>query len=203
MIAKLYAFLRSPGRTFAKYPETDTKEAARYARAIAHFEAVNLPAALVEVDSLLAEAPNDPFFHELRGQILFESGRPDEALPSYRQANALLPGNGLLEVSLARVLLSLNDEAAAQEALGLLESAIDSEGEWAFTWRQLAIAYGRLDRIGDTALALAEEAIRRRDYRTAEGQARLAQAQLPTGSAAALRALDIEEVAKREQARRN
>ncbi len=198
MVAKLYAFLKSPQQTFRKYPETDTSVPARYARAIAYYEIPDLPKALDEVRSLTAEFPDDPYFHELEGQILFENGRPAEALPAYERAQRLDPKSGQLEVLLARCLLALNDPAADRRAVAHMESAIQTEDDWSSAWRELAIAYGRVGRLGDSALALAEQFAREGKWREAEGQARRAQGLLPKGSPAALRALDVEELARRE-----
>ena len=198
MVAKLYAFLKPPAQTFRKYPESDPSVPARYARAIAYYEVPDLEKALVEIRSLLRDHPDDPFFHELEGQILFENGRPAEALPSYEEANRLAPGSGQIEVLLARCLLALNTPEADQRALRHMESAIKTEDDWSSAWRELAIAYGRVGRLGDSALALAEQFAREGKWREAEGQAKRAQAQLPTGSPAALRALDVEEQARRE-----
>ena len=198
MVAKLFAFLKPPAQTFRKYPESDNSLPARYARAIAYYEIPDLPKALELVRGLVADFPNDPYFHELEGQILFENGRPAEALPAYQEAHRLAPESGQIEVLLARNLLALNDAASDQKALAHMESAIKTQDDWSSAWRELAIAYGRVGRMGDSALALAEEAIRGRRWRDAEGQAKRAQAQLPQGSPAALRALDIEELARRE-----
>ncbi|MEQ8394623.1 M48 family metalloprotease [Thalassobaculum sp.] len=198
MVAKLFAFIKPPAQTFRKYPETDNSLPARYARAIAYYEIPDLPKALELVRALNKDYPDDPFFHELEGQILFENGRPVEALPSYETAHRLAPHSGQIEVLLARNLLAMNDAASDEQALAHMESAIRTEDDWSSAWRELAIAYGRVGRLGDSALALAEEAIRERRWRDAEGQAKRAQAQLPKGSAATLRALDIEELAKRE-----
>lgn len=198
MVAKLYAFLKSPAQTFRKYPESDTSVPARYARAIAYYEIPDLPKALEHVRELVADYPEDPYFHELEGQILFENGLPAEALPAYQNAHRLDPKSGQIEVLLARCLLALNDPEADERAVKHMESAIQTEDDWSSAWRELAIAYGRAGRIGDSALALAEEALRERRWRDAEGQAKRAQAQLPKGSPATLRALDVEELAKRE-----
>lgn len=198
MIAKLFAFIRPPGRTFQKYPETDTSLPARYARAIAYFEIPDFNRALAEADGLIADRPADPFFHELRGQILFENGRPVEAEPSYRKAHELLPNNDQLTFQYARVLLSLNNPQADQEALRLLDTAMAGESQWPEFWRQRAIANGRTGRLAEAALDLAEQAVRTRRWKDAVEQARRAQSQVPAGSAIALRALDIEDQAKRE-----
>src|SRR3546814_14009935 len=74
MVAKLYAFLKPSAQTFRKYPESDTSLPARYARAIAYYEIPDLAKALEEVRGLTREYPDDPYFHELEGPVLFEHG---------------------------------------------------------------------------------------------------------------------------------
>ena len=198
MVAKLYAFLKTPAQTFRKYPDSDGSVPARYARAVAHYEIPDLAKALEEIRGLIREFPDDPYFHELEGQILFENGRPGEALPAYEAANRLDPKSGQIEVLLARCLLALNDPAADRRAVKHMESAIQTEDDWSSAWRELAIAYGRVGRLGDSALSLAEQFAREGKWREAEGQAKRAQSLLPKGSPATLRALDIEELAQRE-----
>ena len=61
----------------------------RYARAIAYYRIPDLPKALALVDGLIAELPKDPYFLELKGQILFENGRVDEADRALSRLRAL------------------------------------------------------------------------------------------------------------------
>ena len=77
MIAKLRAFMDMPQQTFLDYPETDTSFPARYARAIAYYRDLQTDKALSATDALIAEQPKNPYLYELKGQILFESGRPE------------------------------------------------------------------------------------------------------------------------------
>ena len=124
MVAKLHGFIKPPAQTFRKYPETDTSLPARYARAIAYYQIPDLPKALELTRALIKDHPNDPYFNELEGQILFENGRPAEALPAYEAAHRLAPKSGQIEVLLSRNLLAMNDPAADQKALRHMESAI-------------------------------------------------------------------------------
>ncbi|MCH8092692.1 MAG: M48 family metalloprotease, partial [Proteobacteria bacterium] len=86
MIAKLWGFLRPPAKTFNRYKEGDDSVEARYARAIAHYRVPDLAKALPLIDGLIAENPGDPYFQELKGQILFENGRGAEAIGPYDKA---------------------------------------------------------------------------------------------------------------------
>ncbi|MDP7468346.1 MAG: M48 family metalloprotease, partial [Alphaproteobacteria bacterium] len=91
MRAKLLAFLEPLDRTLKEYPESDTSLPARYAQAIAYYRKGNLARALPLVGGLIAEHPDDPYFHELRGQMLFENGHLAEAVQSYKVAVGLKP----------------------------------------------------------------------------------------------------------------
>ena len=59
-----------------------------------HYRLPDLPQGLADIDGLLAEYPNDPYFHELKGQMLFENGHIEEAIPPYREAVRLAPEFG-------------------------------------------------------------------------------------------------------------
>ena len=197
MVAKIHAFVRSTVRTFRKYPESDQSLPARYARAIAVYQDHDFDRAVTLVDDLLREVPNDPYFHELKGQILFEAGRPGPAAEAYEKAAVQLPESGLIALETARAHLAVNTPSSNERALVLLKEAIKTLGDSPFTWRQLAIAHGRNGDEGLAALALAEEALLQRRARDAGIQAKRAQSLIPRGTEAWLRTLDIEEQVKR------
>lgn len=159
MRAKLFAFLEPPSRTMLRYRETDTSLEARYARAIAAYRKPDMAAALPMIDSLIAEHPKDPYFHELKGQMLFENGRGAEALAPYRKAVGLLPDNSLLRISLAQVQIETNDPAMLEDAKTHLNWAVQHEPQSRMAWRLLAIAHGRLGDEGMAAYAMAEQAL--------------------------------------------
>src|SRR5690606_13326530 len=101
--AKLDAFIGDPQRTLTSYASESTVD--RYARAIAYYKIPELRQSLQLIDGLIAEEPADPFFHELKGQILFENGRTKEAIAPYREAVRLMPGAAQIRFGLGRALL--------------------------------------------------------------------------------------------------
>jgi predicted Zn-dependent protease len=198
MRAKLIGFLEDPQRVReVYYPTPDTLEA-RYAWAIAAYREADLEQALPMVDTLIAELPEDPYFYELRGQMLFENRRAEEALPAYQEAVRLKPDSGLLRMALAQVQLELNRRDLAEDAVAHLNEAIRSEPHSGFAWRLLAIAHGRTGDRGNLALALAEQAMLQGKPKEALGQAERAQNFLAGGSPGWLRAEDIVHNAKNE-----
>ncbi len=112
--------------------------------------------AISEIDSLLAEAPNDPYYWELKGQIQFESGFSEKAIEPYRRAVKAAPREPLLRVGLAQAILGTENPDTAQEAIDNLNIANRYEGNNSFAWHQLALAYTLLDNKAMAALASAE-----------------------------------------------
>jgi len=195
MIAKLQGFL-NPREAFRSYPEEDKSLAARYARAIAHFRRPDLAPALEEIDALLADYPEDGYFHELKGQILFENGRVEDAVKSYGRAVEILPETPLIRVGLAQAMVELGDETSLHESVEQLEIAVRQDAEYPLAWQLLSIAYGRTERIGMSSLASAERAILVNRYKDAIAFAKRADKLLPAGAPGQLRAQDIEFAAK-------
>ena len=191
MIAKLMGFV-APDAALARYAEGDHAVPARYARAIALYRKGNLGSALLTLDGLLKEHPNDPYFHELRGQILFENGRAAEAVPSYRRATQLLPGVGIIKIDFARALVETNKPDADREAVRNLDMAAQTEPDNFDLWRLEAAAYSRMGNEGMTSLARAEMSVIRGQRAEAQAHAAAAIRQLPAGTPAWQRAQDIQ-----------
>jgi predicted Zn-dependent protease len=195
--AKLDGFIDAPASTWRRYPPADPSTPARYARAIAQFRSGRIAEAVAMVDALIAEAPNSPWLHELKGQILFEGQRPAEALGPYARASALAPDEAMIRLSYARVLIELGQPAMLRQALAELEATMRTERESPFVWRQVAVAQGRLGNMPQADLALAEEALLLGDARSARTLATRAEAVLPAGPQR-LRAQDLRNAAAPE-----
>ena len=200
-IAKLDGFLDLPARTFRKYPPSDTSVAARYARAVAHYRQSDFSRALDTISALIDDFPEDPYFKEFKGQILFETGRVGEALPYYRRAVEKLPGAPLLRIGLAHAMIETNREALLKPALLHLEEALRYDDTIALAWRLVATAYGRTGRLPDAALASAEFAMRTGRLDDAALMAERAKRGFEEGSTGRLRAEDLLATLKRHKRR--
>ena len=199
VVAKLHGFLSHPKRTFLRYKDTDRGVAARYARAIAYHRQADLDHAMPLIDSLLAEHPGDPYFLELKGQVLFENGRIAEALGPYQEAVRRLPGARLLRIGLAHIQIELNRPDLIKPALANLERSLRIDYSMPLAWRLAATAYGRDGQLGQSALASAEYAFYTGRRVEAVSMARRAQRILKHGSSGWLRAEDILNSVKRQQ----
>jgi predicted Zn-dependent protease len=190
MVAKLYGFI-APDVALQRYGEADRSVPARYARAIALYRRGNLGSALLTIDGLLKEFPNDPYFHEVRGQMLYENGRAAEAVVSYRRAVQLLPSAAIIKIDLARALLDTNNPENDREALRNLELAVQQESGSFELWRLMAAGYSKQNNPGMTSLARAEMAILRGQRAEAQSHAAAAERGLQPGTPAWQRAQDI------------
>ena len=166
MRAKLIGFLDTPNKVYVTYPRTDTSLAARYARAISAFRHSDINVALREVDALIAEEPTNPYFHELKGDILFDSGRPEDSVPAYETALGYLD-HPLIRISLARSLTARGQPGDLKAAEDALRDALIVEPDNAFAWRELAAALDKLQRRPEAELATAEAAYYIGDYQRA------------------------------------
>lgn len=196
MQAKLYGYTHSLGKTLRKYPLEDQSLYARYARSIAYFRKAGIDKALEEINGLVAEFPNDPYFHELKGQMLFETGKVGAALPSLETAVLLAPGQPLLQTLYATALLETHDPEKIALAADLLKDSIRFDRYSANSWRKLAIAYGKMGDTANLALASAEHSLLRGKKSEALYHAKRAANLFPVGTVGNLRARDILQAAK-------
>jgi predicted Zn-dependent protease len=154
--AKLIGFVDDPQRVLARYPESDRSIPAHYARAYAYHRSAHPELAQAEVDALLRVEPRDPYFLELKGQILLESGHPAEALSALRDAATLAPDQPLIGALLGHALISTESDANFQEAKRVLRAAVARDNDNPFAWYQLGIVYDREGDAPRAALATAE-----------------------------------------------
>ena len=191
MRAKLFGFAANAAEVGRRYPLSDTSLPARYARAIAAYQSKRLPEALGQIDALLAEQPANPWFWELKGQVLLEFGRPQEALAPLRRAVSLAPSAGLIRILLGQALVATGNKALAGEAIRELSNATQREAEWPDGWRHLAQAYALKGDIGMAEYASAQAYFVVGDFRMAVTQATRAKEMLPPGSPSYLKSEDI------------
>ncbi len=188
--AKLIGFV-DPKRAIARYPESDRSVPGHYARAYAYHVGAYPEKALSEAEALLRTDPHDPFFLELKGQILLESGKPAEAIAPLREATERANDQPLIAAMLGHALISTEKPEHFAEAKQVLKSAVNRDNQNPFAWYQLGIIY---DREGDqprAALATAERNNLEGKPKLALASAEMALKGIPRGTPDYLRAQDI------------
>ena len=194
--AKLLGYIADPNATLRDYPESDRSIAGHYARAYAWHKAAYPDKALAEANTLVAKNPKDPYFLELQGQILLESGKPDEALSSLRKAVDLTGNQPLIAAVFGHALIATEDKANLSEAEKVLKAAVSKDNNNPFAWYQLGVVYQALGDEPRAALASAERYLMEGAPQLALPNAATAMAGLPEYSQDWIRAQDVKLVAE-------
>jgi predicted Zn-dependent protease len=202
--AKLFGFTRPNAETYRRYPVADNSLPARYARAIARnctSPSFCTAYAMGDVDALLRERPDNPYFWELKGQVFLTAGKAKEAVAPLRKATELLRGKGpQVQIELADAIFrSTEDGQSVDEVIQLIERAVVVEKEDGNSYRILAEAYYRKKMVAEADLARAELSLLSSNNGDAYRFAKRAQMQLKAGSPKWLRAEDIASTTKQKQ----
>lgn len=200
--AKLSGYVDDPSTVLTRYPESDRSIPARYARAYVYHRTAHSEQANAEVSALLATAPHDPYFLELKGQVLLESGHPREAVTALRDAVARSNDQPLIAALLGHALISTEDPANFDEAKRVLRIAVGRDNSNPFAWYQLGIVYDREGDEARAALATAERYNLTGQPQLALPNAERALMGIPVGTPDWLRAQDIAMVSRSAVQRR-
>ena len=169
----------------------------RYARAIAYFRIPMYEEAILSINALLRDYPNDPYFLELKGQIHAENGKVDAAILSYQEAlkkiNKPAP---LIMLSLAGMLLEKNSKSSYFKAKSLLEKAIILEPLNILAWHLKGIAHNKLNEYNLADLSAAEEFLIKKEYYRSRYFARRVLENSKVNSPESVRAADILNIVK-------
>ncbi len=152
--AKLIGYLNTPNQVIAKYPTSDTSDAALYARAISRMGAGNLDAARVGTQTLISRHPENPYFYELLGDIEYQFGHYDDSVDAYEQSLKLAPDAPQIQTALALVLTERNKPDDRTRAIELCRRSLLSAPA-PLTYWVMSRAYGDSD-AGRADWAMAE-----------------------------------------------
>jgi predicted Zn-dependent protease len=189
--AKISAFMERQETVYRRYPLSNNSLPARYAHAISTYLHGDLRSALSQIDALIQQQPNNPYFYEVRGQALLEGGKPQEAIAPLRRAVQLSNNAPLIEMLLGQALVATGNNAYTDEAISILRAAVARETEAPLGYTQLAMAYGRKGDYAQADLASAQSAFLRGDNKTARDLASRAKTRFAIGTPGWVKADDI------------
>jgi predicted Zn-dependent protease len=200
--AKLIGYV-DPKLAVTKYPERDQSVPAHYARAYAYHLGGYPQKAEAEANALLATDPHDPYFLELKGQILLEDGKPKDAIAPLREAVERSGNAPMIAAMLGHALVETEDSKNFAEAKQILKVAVNKDNQDPFAWYQLGIIYDREGDPARAALATAERSNLENQPKMALASAEMAMKGIQPGTPDYLRAQDIAMVSKAELAKKD
>ncbi|MGO9547102.1 MAG: M48 family metalloprotease [Rhodomicrobium sp.] len=183
-----YTYQNNPQRVARQY--SDNSLPSRYARAIVAFHTGGYQTAAPALNELIAAMPQNPWFYELKGTFLLESGNAKEAVAPLRKAVSLVPRSGFMRIELAQAILE-SGGGSPEEALKMLRVALVDEDQSYLGYRLESEAYGKLRRFPEADLAAALASFHKGDVKNAKMLAERAKVGLAQGTPAWLKADDI------------
>lgn len=165
---------------------------ARYGDAISTYLNGTAKAALPKIDALIKEQPKNPYFHEMKGDILIKANNPAAAAQSFKQAAALDPRkSSLIRMSYGRALMLTGNSANMAAAIRELKAGVAKDPEFSAGYGYLAQAYGQSGQMALADLATADMHYYGGRINEAKIFATRAQTRLKPGSPDWLKAQDI------------
>ena len=189
--AKLDGFLNNPNDVIRKAKKDSSLIFNKYSLAVAYYRKALLKESLSALNEMINQYPNNPWFYELKGQVLYESGKIKESIIPYRKSLSISPNEPLLMVALATALNALENKSNAIEAISLLKKSLMHDQKNTQTWFQLAISYSRINDIGNAELASAERHFLTGNVKMASFHAKKSLKYNKNSSISKLRAQDI------------
>jgi len=149
--AKIAAYSGNMGALQRMFRSNPGGLPARYGNAITTFLNGSARAALPKFDALVKEQPNNPYFQEMRGEVLIKANDAAGAAKAFQKAVSLDPRKSpLLRMSYGRALMLTGAKANMPTAIKEIKAGIASDPEFPGGYGYLAQAYGQQ---GDMALA--------------------------------------------------
>ncbi|WP_170382843.1 M48 family metalloprotease [Ruegeria atlantica] len=185
---KLSAFLRSPTWTMRRSKEESAKDVRLMREAAAYHQNHDLANARAAIDGALAIRPNDPFYYELKGQILLENRQVKDAITAYGNAVEMAPNDALILAGYGRALLA---QGQTKNALQALEKARQRDYRNVRLLQDLGVAYAKTGNNGMASVVTAERYALQGRLADAGIHAKRAVRLLPEGSPGWQRAQDV------------
>ena len=186
--AKLVGFMGTTSEISRRYPLSDQSLAGKYARAVSAYRFGRIADAQQQIDALIAAQSNNPYFHELKGQALLESGKARESLGPLRKAVGMAPQGLPIKVMLGHALVAADQ---ADEAIKVLTQVTQSDVEDGAAFQYLSMAHDKKGNVPQSQLAAAQGFFLNGRYIEARTQADRAKRQFAEGSPGWLKADDI------------
>ncbi|WP_091922400.1 M48 family metalloprotease [Phyllobacterium sp. CL33Tsu] len=176
-------------QTFRKDPQNI---GARYGDAIATYLNGSAQSALTKLDPLIKEQPKNPYFYEMRGEMLLKQNKVQDAANAFEKASSLDPRkSGLIRMNYGRALMLTGTPANLKIAVDELKTSIGRDRESPAGYAYLAQAYGQMGDMALSDLASANEKFYSGKIQDAQIFATRAQRGLKSGSPEWIQAQDI------------
>ena len=165
--AKLNGFFLKEEQLQTIYPSKSNLES-KYAYALNNYRVGKLKNAMTLINQCIKIDKNNPYFHELKGQMFFENGNFSNAIKSFLISNSILPNEKGFELFLAKSLYHSGSRVNQEKSIELLLSYIKKDEFPIDAWHYLGLNYGKLKKLDYSSHAFAEKFILSRKFDNAQ-----------------------------------
>ena len=192
MRAKIAVYTQGQSAASRLFKKMPGSLAAQYGEAQAALLFGNPRNALKKADALVKVQPKNPYFQELRGDILLRANQPGKAAEAYARAVQLDPvKSGILPISYGQALIATGEPDSIKKAVTVIKEGLSRDKENFNGYAYLAQAYGQLGEVPEAELATAEGYYYGGNYQQAKIFAMRAQQKFKRGAPGWVRAQDI------------
>jgi len=192
---KINAYQIDPNKIY-KNKETNNKFLNNYSKIIFSFKTGKYDLAHEYLKSIENRYKNYPYFFELSADIYYKKGDFEKAISQYIKAiktnnEQFSPSLDLIKLSLVKSYIQTNKKTHINEAIITLEHLLQNNPKWSYLWRLLAKSSSKIDKKSISYIALAEDALIKKDFIKAKKYVDLANKQSSIPSSYKLRGEDI------------
>lgn len=192
MRAKIAVYTQGQAAASRLFKKMPGSLPAQYGEAQAALLFGNPRNALKKADALIKIQPKNPYFQELRGDVLLRANEPEKAAEAYARAVQLDPAkSGILQISYGQALIATGKPESLKKAVNVIKEGLSRDKENFNGYTYLAQAYGQLGEVPEAELATAEGYYYGGNYQQAKIFAMRAQQKFKRGAPGWVRAQDI------------
>jgi predicted Zn-dependent protease len=192
MRAKIAVYTQGQAAASRLFKKMPGSLAAQYGEAQVALLFSNPRSALKKADALIKQQPDNPYFHELRGDVLLRANQPAKAAEAFARAAQLDPAkSGIIQIEYGQALIATGKPEQIKKAVTVINEGLSRDKENFNGYSYLAQAYGQLGQVPEAELATAEGYYYGGNYQQAKIFAMRAQQKLKRGAPAWVRAQDI------------
>jgi len=192
---KIESYESEPDKIFEN-KESNNTFLFNYSRVIASYRIGKYSLAHEYLKTLKNEYKNYPYFFELSGDIYYKNGNFEKAISEYKKAiNAnnekFSPSVDLIKFSLVKSYNQTNNKTYYNESIVIIEQLLQNNPKWSYLWRLLAKSANKVNKQGISYIALAEEALIKKNFIKAKKYVDLAYSDPSIPNSYKLRGADI------------
>ncbi len=165
--SKLNGFFLSKEQISILYPNKEQIESL-YAFALNSYRIGKINDAILLINKCIKIDSKNPYFHELKGQMYYETGMFKKAVESFVTSNRILPNEKGFQLFLAKSLYHSNIKVNQERSINLLWSYIKKDEFPIDAWHYLGLNYGKLKKLDYSSYAFAEKYVLANKYDSAK-----------------------------------